>query len=476
MGVIYGCSLFLLMTIAFLAKREPTKQRKLFYKSGAFLFRKIRNTGYGRENTKKDMQALYPGRDIDKKVQAFYIEKIRIVLLIFLIGNLLSLSVYLYQQQASRISKGGVITKNSWEGGSFAMNLQAETEVIEEISVLVEPRSLTEEEAEILAEEVFIKLASVILQQNAGVEQITGKLNMVSRLENYPFRISWESTNPKIIKPGGEVENQQLPTEGEEVILTACLWYQDTYQDLRFQKDMELRVYPPNKSIQQKWYDEVAQAIEKSKEESAYEEKLQLPQTIRGKTVHWREKSSTDSICLWAMVLAAAFAIYAGQDKDLHKRVVKRDRQLDRSYPELVSKLALYLGAGITVKNAWKKIVQDYMEMENNVKSNVLCEEMMISCRELENGVSESEVYYRFGKRLGGNRYRKLSGLLSNHLQKGNKNLLQILREEADLALEERKNAARVTGEEMGTKLLFPMMIMLLIVMIIIMIPAYAMF
>ena len=46
-------------------------------------------------------------------------------------------------------------------------------------------------------------------------------------------------------------------------------------------------------------------------------------------------------------------------------------------------------------------------------------------------------------------------------------------RQEAGNAFEERKNMARRLGEEAGTKLLLPMMMMLGIVMMLIIIPAY---
>ena len=48
-----------------------------------------------------------------------------------------------------------------------------------------------------------------------------------------------------------------------------------------------------------------------------------------------------------------------------------------------------------------------------------------------------------------------------------------MLSEEADAALEERRNLARKRGEEAGTKLLFPMMLMLVVVMFLILLPAF---
>ena len=59
---------------------------------------------------------------------------------------------------------------------------------------------------------------------------------------------------------------------------------------------------------------------------------------------------------------------------------------------------------------------------------------------------------------------------------KGRADLLIQLEREAMDAFAERKNRARELGEEAGTKLLFPMIMMLLVVLIIVMIPAFISF
>ena len=59
------------------------------------------------------------------------------------------------------------------------------------------------------------------------------------------------------------------------------------------------------------------------------------------------------------------------------------------------------------------------------------------------------------------------------NLRRGNDTLLQVLQEEAQNSFEERKNLAREMGEEAGTRLLLPMMIMLAVTMLIIIVPAY---
>ena len=57
-------------------------------------------------------------------------------------------------------------------------------------------------------------------------------------------------------------------------------------------------------------------------------------------------------------------------------------------------------------------------------------------------------------------------------LKKGNKGLCELLERESAEAFAERKNMAQHLGEEVGTKLLFPMLLMLGIVILIIMVPA----
>ena len=72
--------------------------------------------------------------------------------------------------------------------------------------------------------------------------------------------------------------------------------------------------------------------------------------------------------------------------------------------------------------------------------------------------------------------YTRLCSLLTQNIRKGNSELLLILKEEALKATTERLDQARKKGEQAGTKLLIPMMMMLAVVMILIMIPAYRSF
>ena len=73
-------------------------------------------------------------------------------------------------------------------------------------------------------------------------------------------------------------------------------------------------------------------------------------------------------------------------------------------------------------------------------------------------------------------RYVKLGALLSQNIKKGSRGLLAEMEQEVKEAFEDRKAMARKLGEEAGTKLLGPMAMMLAVVMIIVIVPAFLSF
>ena len=101
---------------------------------------------------------------------------------------------------------------------------------------------------------------------------------------------------------------------------------------------------------------------------------------------------------------------------------------------------------------------------------------MVLTLREIKNGVSEVDAISSFGSRIKLTPYLKFSSLLSQNIRKGSRGLTELLKEEGKLAYEERKEHAKQLGEEAGTKLLLPMIIMLGIVFVIILVPSFLSF
>ena len=127
----------------------------------------------------------------------------------------------------------------------------------------------------------------------------------------------------------------------------------------------------------------------------------------------------------------------------------------------------------MSIKGAWERIVRDYQETKRAEKKHYVYEEMMVSVYEMENGMAEARAYELFGKRTGLLQYMKFCTMIVQNLRKGSEDLLVLLEYEVDDAFRERKEAAKALGEEAGTKLLMPMMLMLVIVFAMILYSAF---
>jgi hypothetical protein len=425
------------------------------------------------------MTSLHPGKNKEQLIADYYIEKIRASALLFLAVSALATLVGLNAVQKSTL-EGALVPKNTWEQGSYALDLVVEaldySDSSRSLRIQVEPISLSEGEVSALAKDVFAQLEMAILGTNTSLSAVTAPLDLIERLAGFPFIITWESDRPLLVRADGRINNEDIGATGEIVKLTALLVYEDQLNQYSFSEDYYICLAPAPLADADEWAEAIRAAVAANQQVEAFTDSFHLPGEVSGVAVAWQEKKTSDGRYLWLMAVFAAVLAFVGKDQDLQKRVAQRNKQIDRDYPELVRKLALYLGAGMTVRGAWKRVAYDYTQRPATTKSKYVYEEMLYSLREMDNGVPEREVYEHFGKRVGIAKYRKLTGLFCNHLQKGNNNLLRVLRDEVELALEDRKKAARAIGEEMSTKLLLPMMMMLVIVMVIIMVPAFQMF
>ena len=193
-----------------------------------------------------------------------------------------------------------------------------------------------------------------------------------------------------------------------------------------------------------------------------------------GYTLHWNRKREYLPEKIVALGGVLAVCLFFSEKEKEKKRQKERKQKLLLEYPDMLSKLVLLLGAGMTVGGAWKRIATVYENKRQirAVSQMPLYEEMLITCREIEGGISEEQAYERFGERCGERKFRKLGNLLTQNLRKGSRGLTVLLAQEVEESYEERKSEARKYGEEAGTKLLLPMVLMMGIIMAILIVPA----
>lgn len=218
--------------------------------------------------------------------------------------------------------------------------------------------------------------------------------------------------------------------------------------------------------------EQIQEEILRLNEEQKDAEKYYLPDTFEGVSLSWkRQKDNSGSFLALLSLGAALFLPVAAQQEERRKEQLRRE-QMKRDYPGMVMKLTLFLEAGMSVRRAVQRMAVDYKKKKEVIGERYAYEELLQSFYEMDNGISEGEAYQRFGQRCNEVRYKTLATLLVQNLKKGNQGLIQMLEQESVQAWEDRKRRARVLGEAAATKLLVPMILMLLIVIGILMIPA----
>ena len=415
------------------------------------------------------LKILQPEVAVQTQIRDHYVSLYSLLLRIGFLGGMICLGVWTAAHSSPLLKEGSYLNRNNFGEGEVPVSLSARVEGKEEeiFAYVVGERKYTTKEAEALYAQAVRLIPKVIRGENDSLEDVRTHLDLVTQLEGYPFTISWESDSYSIVDTDGTVTNEELK-EGTVVTLTAHF----QYEKLAWDYQMYVRVNPKLYTKQELLRRRIEELLHLQEEYTGTTDKMILPDKVDSMPIVWREIIEDGSGYLLLLALSVAVFLFWVRSREPDRLLENRRKELLLDYPEIVNKLALYMGAGMTIRNAFFKMGEDYRKRRSERKRYVY-EEILMMCYELQSGRSEREAYAHFGKRCQVQAYMKLCTLLSQNLRKGSNDLLRVLRQEADNAFAERKNLAKKLGEEAGTKLLLPMMMMLCIVMVIIMIPAY---
>ena len=410
----------------------------------------------------KDFKELVPGANAKVQMKKYYkTKKKEMLILLFLAICLLGISVCLEIQ--SMKPKENKLRRNDYGGGKKEVSLEVKVNE-EQWSPLVidlEEKEYSKEEIAYMYQELIEELPSIIKMENTDLQEVSSDLNLVAMVDEYPFRISWNSSKPEVVDVDGSVYFENV-TQEEEVRLFVFLQYGAWEKE----EVISITVLPKNKE-DNLFY--LSKSLKEKESVTREEETFKLPDTYKEDTLQWRYPSTNSTVVLGILFLLILPFISYQKDAEIHQRILQRREELLDSYPEFISQLILYMEAGMSVSGALFRLQKEGQKRD---KKGYLYEELAYVCRQMKNGLPEKEGYELLAIRCNLSNYRKLINLLLQHIQKGSNTILDNLRKEAAKAVEEKKGRIQKKGEEMGTKLLFPMMIMLLIVMIFIMVPA----
>lgn len=340
----------------------------------------------------------------------------------------------------------------------------------ETVNVSVTEQEVPGEKIAEVFENAEKSLMDAIRGDNPSLDNVGTSLDLIGKVEGTKVSVTWEADEEGFFSKTGRI--RITPKEPVCVTLYATLRYFEHSRRI----PVRVTIVPPTLtelSEKEKRTRMLENAIRMADGEAPGAEKIFLPNEAGGEQLTWQEPMDvrTPGIALLGLLLAVM--VIPRARSALRDEEKKRKEQMERDYPEIVSKLILLLTAGMTCSGAWKRICNDYLAAKPRLGKRFAYEEMVFSLREMELGRSEAAVYESFGNRTGIVCYKRLSAMLSRNLRRGSREILTMLDLESRDAYAARFEAVRKKGEETSTKLLLPMMGMLVIVIAIIVVPAF---
>lgn len=391
---------------------------------------------------------------------------------VVLLANAVGLTLYFLENKWSGRENTEYLERGEYGQGDHEEELIVKAgQDKKTITVRVREKEYGPDEAEKMFARVKEEMDALIQGENSSLDQIRYPLHLPDRSPDLPVSMSWSTDMPEVLNWEGKIGEDTA--EGGIKVNLMCDLSLGREAD-RWEK--KVKVYPEMIPYEERLQREIQKAVDTQND--ACEEKVKLPKEVDGtKIVFQREQSSNGILICFFGTAFGLLIIPLYREKEKEKDRDKKAR-MQADYPDIVSRISLFLQAGLTVHSVVEKIVKDYINSRKVYGQRIrpAYEEIVETYREMEGGMPEIRAYERLGNRCNTPEYKVLSVLLVQNLKKGNQGVLALLEREAAAAVEERKRTAKISGEQASTKLLGPMFIQLGLVMALVMIPAFLSF
>lgn len=148
----------------------------------------------------------------------------------------------------------------------------------------------------------------------------------------------------------------------------------------------------------------------------------------------------------------------------LRVRAGKRQEEIDRSFPDAVSKIALLVTAGMNVTRAIEETAEGGDSMVNR--------ELQLAIKEMNQGATVQKAFSRMQYRCNNKYLDKMATIITKSYVSGNTRLAEDLRAVSEECWLDKKHSARRMGEQVQNRLFIPTMLMFIGILIVIVVPA----
>lgn len=343
------------------------------------------------------------------------------------------------------------------------------------ITIKVKQKELNENEKLILLKSYKSRLETLILGENKDLDHVSKPLNLIERDPDTGITVNWISDRPELIGENGKIDligaekNQKVELQAELTLDDITLI--GTYP-LRIDTDAARVDY------ERSMLDRLSESLDRYTE-SKDSENMRLPEELGdGVKIRWYE-GSQHNMALIALVFLFAFVIvYFKRYDQINREIKEAEESVARDLPEFINKLVLLLNAGLVASTAFSKIVEDYESFyhtdkpEKQRKKKYLYEELSdIQKRINKSNVSWIKELKEFSQRCGVRELVRMTAVISDNWNKGSM-LAEKLEAESELLWISRKKRAEEKGKLAETKLTFPLMILLIVLIMVTIAPA----
>ena len=386
---------------------------------------------------------------------------LKIAIIIEVIGIIATVGEFL----GSKVWFDNTIVRPAVGESDTQEELEYETDHKKTDIVLDVPAMLhTPEEKEEMIDRAKEEIDSSFPGDNEDLDEINQSVVMKESYADGLVQAEWQLSDYKIVGAEGEINYDNV---SKETVIDADVTL--TFEDVSDVYSFSFRVIPLDMSSQQGIDYYVRKAIDGMFLGS--EDKVTLPDKVGDSEVTWSKKFTFLGAKIGILGVIAAVAMIIGLSKEEKNKKERHLKSMVRDYPKIVESLSLYVGAGLSIKNAMYRISEEYMIRRSKKKESGF-EGVLRVCREIEEGRSEIKAFENLSSYCPTREYRRLSSLLTSSIKKGSKGMIEQLEREEAEAFEMQKQYVKIAGEEASTKLLFPMIGLLGIVLIIIIAPS----
>ena len=385
-------------------------------------------------------------------------EKYLLVIIGVILVCTVGITVIKEQQPAEKIQI--VRPEQGSEAKSFLFRLDGQ-EKRYEISIYA--REKTQEEIEEAFFQVIQYIDQIICGENNSLSCVTKNLMLPESMAEYDAVIRWNSKQEEIIENSGVVCRDRI-TEATDVELTAKI----TIGNEKRERGYVVTVLPYEKGSTEEKLAAVREYLVEKEQTSRLEDTVTFPVWIDSVEI-LEEEESGNSKWLFLLFPITIFCVIVGKKKEAEKEKKEYERELLTAYPNLVTKLTMYIGAGMTIRTAWEQLAKEYEKNRQSHLGKIICQ----TVAELHMGKGEEAVYEKFGEQIGLRPYKRLAAILVGQSRRGGSGIREALRREVQEAWELQKEEVKRMGNEAETKLIIPMLGMMIIVFSIVVIPAF---